>query len=168
MPMAGADRARPRAALLPALQLGLRSGLAAGVSIALAAALRLEFPIYAMIGAVIVTDLAPGKTRQLALQRLVGTVLGAAIGALVSVIGLVGPGAIGLSIGVTLFACHVIGLQGTAKLAAYVCGIVMLDHSAQPWAYAAFRLVETVLGVVVAVAVSAVPLLIRIEDKDGG
>ena len=162
--MASADRVLPGPALLPAFQLALRSGLAAGASIALAGAFGLEFPIYAMIGAVIVTDLVPGKTRELALQRLVGTVLGAAIGALVSVIGLVGPGAIGLSIGVTLFLCHVIRLQGTAKLAAYVCGIVMLDHSAQPWEYAALRLVETVLGVVVAVAVSSVRLLIRVED----
>jgi uncharacterized membrane protein YgaE (UPF0421/DUF939 family) len=133
--------------------------------VALADALQLGYPIYAMIGAVIVTDLSPAKTRELALQRLVGTVLGAAIGALVSVIGLVGPGAIGLSIAVTLFLCHALGLRGTAKLAGYVCGIVMLEHSAQPWEYAAFRVVETVLGVVVAVAVSVVPLLVRDERK---
>jgi uncharacterized membrane protein YgaE (UPF0421/DUF939 family) len=133
--------------------------------VALADALQLGYPIYAMIGAVIVTDLSPAKTRELALQRLVGTVLGAAIGALVSVIGLVGPGAIGLSIAVTLFLCHALGLRGTAKLAGYVCGIVMLEHSAQPWEYAAFRVVETVLGVVVAVAVSVVPLLVRDEGK---
>jgi uncharacterized membrane protein YgaE (UPF0421/DUF939 family) len=151
--------------LLPGLQLALRAGVAAGASVALADALQLGYPIYAMIGAVIVTDLSPAKTRELALQRLVGTVLGAAIGALVSVIGLVGPGAIGLSIAVTLFLCHALGLRGTAKLAGYVCGIVMLEHSAQPWEYAAFRVVETVLGVVVAVAVSVVPLLVRDEGK---
>lgn len=152
-------------ALLSPLQLSLRVGLAAGVSVGLAAALGLEFPIYAMIGAVIVTDLSPQRTRELGLQRLVGTVLGAAMGALVAMSGLLGPVAIGLSIAITLFLCHALKLQGTAKLAAYVCGIVMLDHSAQPWEYAAFRLVETVLGVVVAVAVSSVPLLIRVEDK---
>jgi uncharacterized membrane protein YgaE (UPF0421/DUF939 family) len=151
--------------LLPGLQLALRAGVAAGASVALADALQLGYPIYAMIGAVIVTDLSPAKTRELALQRLVGTVLGAAIGALVSVIGLVGPGAIGLSIAVTLFLCHALGLRGTAKLAGYVCGIVMLEHSAQPWEYAALRVVETVLGVVVAVAVSVVPLLVRDEGK---
>jgi uncharacterized membrane protein YgaE (UPF0421/DUF939 family) len=152
-------------ARLPAMQLALRSGVAASASVAIAIALELEFPIYAMIGAVIVTDLSPQTTRQLALQRLVGTVLGAGLGALVSMTGLVGPVAIGLSIAVTLFLCHALKLQGTAKLAAYVCGIVVLDYSAQPWEYAAFRLVETVLGVVVAVAVSAVPLLIRVEEK---
>lgn len=160
-----ADQPLPRVSLLPGLQLALRAGVAAGASVALADALQLGYPIYAMIGAVIVTDLSPAKTRELALQRLVGTVLGAAIGALVSVIGLVGPGAIGLSIAVTLFLCHALGLRGTAKLAGYVCGIVMLEHSAQPWEYAAFRVVETVLGVVVAVAVSVVPLLVRDEGK---
>jgi uncharacterized membrane protein YgaE (UPF0421/DUF939 family) len=149
---------------LPAMQLALRSGVAAAAAVAIAVALGLEFPIYAMIAAVIVTDLSSQRTRELSLQRLVGTVLGAALGALASMTGLIGPLAIGLSIALTLFLCHALKLEGTAKLAAYVCGIVVLDHSAQPWEYAAFRLVETVLGVVVAVAVSAIPLLIRAKD----
>jgi uncharacterized membrane protein YgaE (UPF0421/DUF939 family) len=153
------------AAWLPDLQLALRVGVAAGLSIALASALRLEFPIYAMIAAVIVTDLSPRQTRALGLQRLVGTVLGAGLGALVCSFGLSGSTAIGASICIALFLCQLLRLQGTARLAAYVCGIVMLEFSAQPWEYAAFRLVETVLGVVTAVAVSAVPLLIRIEGK---
>jgi uncharacterized membrane protein YgaE (UPF0421/DUF939 family) len=149
---------------LPAMQLALRSGVAACASVAIAIALGLEFPIYAMIAAVIVIDLSSQRTRELGLQRLVGTVLGAGLGALVSMTGLVGPLAIGISIALTLFLCHALKLEGTAKLAAYVCGIVVLDHSAQPWEYAAFRLVETMLGVVVAVAVSAIPLLIRAKD----
>jgi uncharacterized membrane protein YgaE (UPF0421/DUF939 family) len=147
------------------MQLGLRVGVAAGSSIALANALQLEFPIYAMIAAVIVTDLSPRQTRALGLQRLVGTVLGAGLGALVCTLGFSGAAAIGACICITLFLCHLLRLQGTARLAAYVCGIVMLEFSAQPWEYAAFRLVETVLGVVTAVAVSAVPLLIRVKDK---
>jgi uncharacterized membrane protein YgaE (UPF0421/DUF939 family) len=146
------------------MQLALRSGVAAAAAVAIAIALELEFPIYAMIAAVIVTDLSSQRTRELGLQRLVGTVLGAGLGALVSMAGLIGPLAIGLSIALTLFLCHALKLEGTAKLAAYVCGIVVLDHSAQPWEYAAFRLVETVLGVVVAAAVSAIPLLIRARD----
>ncbi len=150
---------------LPSLQLALRVGVAAGVSIALANALQLEFPIYAMIAAVIVTDLSPQQTRALGLQRLVGTVLGAGLGALVCTLGFSGAAAIGASICIALFLCQLLRLQGTARLAAYVCGIVMLEFSAQPWEYAAFRLVETVLGVATAVAVSAVPLLIRVEGK---
>jgi hypothetical protein len=54
-----------------------------------------------------------------------------------------------------------------AKVAGYICGIVLLDHSAEPWFYAFHRFIETGLGVVVAWAVTYVPKLIRMDDAGG-
>ena len=73
-----------RPSAVTALQVSTRASLAATLAVVVARRVDLEFPLYALIAAIIVTDLSPARTRQLSLQRLVGTVIGAAVGALVS------------------------------------------------------------------------------------
>src|SRR2546429_2580742 len=50
--------------LIPAFQLSLRAAVAAGLALVAAQLLRLEHPLYAMISAVIVTDLVPSQTAE--------------------------------------------------------------------------------------------------------
>lgn len=146
-----------------ALQLATRAAAGAVISVTIAQWLRLDFPLYAMIGAVIVTDLSPARTRQLALPRLAGTVLGACIGALA--VRWLGTGTLAIAAGVliAMFVAQSSGWSEAAKLAGYVCGLVVLEHGSEPWAYAMYRFIETVLGIAVAVGISLVPKLIVLE-----
>jgi uncharacterized membrane protein YgaE (UPF0421/DUF939 family) len=141
--------------------------VAAGLSIAIAKLFNLEYPIYSFLAAVIVTDLTLSQSRQLGLRRLLSTIVGAICGAALSPVLPPDAWAIGLSILVAMLICQLLQARDGAKVAGYICGIVVLDHSAEPWLYAYFRFTETVLGVAVAWMVSCVPKLLHIDESGG-
>lgn len=143
------------------MQLAVRAAAAAGISLALAGLLELEHPIYAMIAAVIVTDLSPVETRKLGLRRLVATIAGAFCGALLSAALGSGPVSAALSILAAMLVSSLLHAQDGARVAGYICALVVLYHGDEPWNYALFRSIETILGIVVAMLVSSVPKLLR-------
>ena len=147
--------------LVPAFQLSVRAALSAALAVALAQWLRLDHPLYALIAAVIVTEVTPAQTRSLGMTRLLGTVVGALVGAALSFVLPGGPWSIGVSILLAMFASHMLGLTEAAKVSGYVCAIIVLDHRNEPWSYALHRLFETALGIGVALCVSLAPTVLR-------
>lgn len=151
-----------------ALQVSSRAGAAAALAVFAAQTVHLQFPLYALIAAILVTDLSPARTRQLGLQRLIGTVIGASLGAAISIamshLEHVGLLTIAVGVSAAMLVSHLAGVKEAAKLAGYVCGIVLLDHHDHPWTYAAFRFVETVLGIAAAVTISFIPKFLKIEE----
>lgn len=170
-PTSAARRRFPGAGMITTgTQLALRAAAAAASSVAVARLCRFDRPIYALIAAVIVTDLSWSKTSKLGLQRLAATVLGAGCGAALSSLLPASWWAIGLSILIAVSVCQLLRLSEGAKVAGYICGIVMLAHNTQPWSYALSRLAETAIGIGMAWLVSFVPKLVHIDEagcRDG-
>jgi len=154
-----------RPTTIASLQLATRASTSAVLALALAQGLGLEYPIYALIAAIVVIDLSPARTRELSLQRILGTVLGAGFGVAFSISLGVNPWTIGIGIFASMCLCHPLRLHGAEKVTGYVCGIVMFDHAGAPFLYAAHRLAETLLGVAVAILISFVPKLLREADR---
>lgn len=151
--------------LLSGTQVAVRAAMSASLSTALATLLRLQLPMYAMLAAVIVTDLSPLQTRKLGFRRIVSTIVGAACGALLSTE--IRPGAweIGIGIFLVMLICNFLRVQNAAKTGGYICAIVLMGHASDPWTYALFRFVETIIGIVVAWLISCVPLLFQTEES---
>jgi uncharacterized membrane protein YgaE (UPF0421/DUF939 family) len=135
--------------------------------VAIAERLRLPFPIYSMIAAVIDTDLSAAQTRRLGAPRVAGTLIGGAVGA--ALISMLQPGPVAAMVGImsAMLISHLLRLSdAAAKVAGYVSGVVLLEHGSQPWLYAWLRLIEMLLGIVAAILVAFLPRLLRTEPHD--
>jgi uncharacterized membrane protein YgaE (UPF0421/DUF939 family) len=151
--------------LLIGSQLATRAALAAGISFATARALDLETPIFALIAAVVVTDRDPAETRQLAIRRVISTAIGAMCGvALAHVLGQTAWEAI-LAIFIAMMLSIAVTQLGDPKIAAYLCALIVINYGDEPFHYAFHRFIETVLGIVIAWAISLVPKLLEIEEE---
>jgi uncharacterized membrane protein YgaE (UPF0421/DUF939 family) len=145
------------------VQLTLRATVAAVVALVLANWLALAYPIYAFIAAVIVTDLDTATSRKLGFRRIIATVIGALCGAAFSFLVPHGPLGIGTGFLLAMLLALALGLGEGARVAGYICGIVLLDHSSEPWHYAFHRFIETMIGVVAAWSISYVPRLLDFD-----
>jgi uncharacterized membrane protein YgaE (UPF0421/DUF939 family) len=147
-------------------QLALRAAIAGAFAVAIAGYFSFDFPIFAFITAVIVTDLSAAESRKQGLARLVSTIVGAIWGAILAPVIPSGPLAVGFSVLVAMLTCQVFAGSGGARVAAFVCGVIVLASPAEPWLYALHRLAETILGVAVAWAISFVPKLFHFEENN--
>jgi hypothetical protein len=99
-----------------------------------------------------------------AARNIFGATLGAAISVAASTSQAAAP-TVALAVVGTMLISHLIGIPGAARLAGYVCAIVLVNFNDHPWTYAAYRCAETVLGIATAVVVSFIPKLIKVDES---
>ena len=148
---------------MAAAQLAIRASTAAALAFVAARYLALPYAQFAIIAAVIVTDVSATETRKLALPRIAGIFIGCALGAAMNAWLPVGAWTMALGIVAAMLCTVLLRVPGAAKLSGYVCAILLLNDLEQPWTEAFLRLVETLLGIGAAVLVSLVPKLISLE-----
>lgn len=130
----------------------------AGVlSILVAQRLRLPQSYWAAFSAFVVMGTDVGETMAASRNRLIGTAIGAILGA---VFALVGAQLVwfGIAVGATVLICESVGLGQSYRLACVTVAIIMLINTAEsPWRSAAYRFAEVALGILVALLISALP-----------
>ncbi len=144
----------------------IATGIAGIVSLYAAKFLRLPQGYWAAISSFIVLQSNVAATLSAARGRLIGTAIGAVIGAVfVRYLG-ASPLWLGLAAILTVLLCHALGLEDSYRLACVTVAIVMLINSGHSaWVTALYRFLEVSLGIVVAVVLAGI---LEHKEKLGG
>jgi uncharacterized membrane protein YccC len=146
-----------------------KTALAAALCWWIALRLGLHDGYWGAISAIIVLQSNVGSTVTASRDRLLGTLIGALLGFGFS---LFGPPLLSyiLALLVAVVACGLMGLRNSARLACVTITIVMLVHAeGSHWRLALDRVSQVILGIVVALAVTAfvLPDRARLRLRDG-
>jgi hypothetical protein len=121
------------------------------------------------ISAIIVLQSNVGATVTASRDRLIGTLIGAALGFAFSLFGVL-PWNFILAVLTAIVVCGLLGLRNSSRLAGVTIAIIMLVHKDGPrWELPADRVFEVILGIVVALAVTTLvfPDRARLRLRDG-
>lgn len=140
------------------LLLAVKTAMAAGICYWLARLAGLQDGYWGSISAIIVLQSNVGSTVTASRDRLIGTLIGAGFGAVFSLLG-EGLWVYLLAVVAAMVTCSLLGLKNSSRLAAVTVTILMLVHrTGSNWTLPLHRVIEVLLGIVVALAISTLVL----------
>ena len=141
---------------LVTLKQAVKAAVAGVLSVLAARWLKLPQEYWAAISALIVMQSNVGGTVRASWTRLAGTVIGAAVGTLVVLLWGANLAGFGLAVAATIILCALPRLNESFRLATVTVAIVMLTGAHEAgWIVALHRFLEVMLGIVVAIFVTA-------------
>jgi len=151
------------------LVLAVKTAVAAGICYWLARLAGLQDGYWGSISAIIVLQSNVGSTVTASRDRLIGTLIGAAYGAVFSLLGTeLWPYL--LAVITAMVTCSLLGLKNSSRLAGVTVTILMLVHrTGSNWTLPLHRVLEVLLGIVVALGISTFvfPSRARIRLRNG-
>jgi len=158
------------------LLLAAKTALAAALCYWLATLVHLQDGYWGSISAIIVLQSNVGSTVAASRDRLIGTLIGAAFGAGFSLAPMRVPLLLVylLAVILAMVTCSLLGLKNSSRLAGVTVTIILLVHRAKPgegsnWTLPMHRVLEVLLGIVVALGFSTLvlPSRARTRLRDG-
>ena len=147
------------------LVLAVKTAMAAGICYWLARLAGLQDGYWGSISAIIVLQSNVGSTVTASRDRLIGTLIGAAFGAVFSLFG-EGLWPYLAAVIIAMVTCSLLGLKNSSRLAAVTVTILMLVHrTGSNWTLPLHRVLEVLLGIVVALAISTLVLPSRAKAR---
>lgn len=142
---------------LPSITHAIRTAVAAMISVIIARLVQMPEAYWAAIATLVVMQSTLGATLTLSVERIVATAVGASVGALEA--NYFGANLIGFALAIFLVGLLSVAFRlekTTYRYASITLTIIVLiPRSAAPWSIALHRFIEVSVGIVVALAVSA-------------
>jgi uncharacterized membrane protein YccC len=145
-----------------------KTALAAALCWWIARLFGLQDGYWGAISAIIVLQSNFGATISASRDRIFGTLIGAALGFSCSLFGAL-PWNFIFAVLTAVILCGLLGLRNSSRLAGVTISIVMLVQTGSHWTLALHRVMEVVLGILVALAISTLvfPDRARLRLRDG-
>lgn len=138
--------------------LGLRTiktGLAVTVSVIVAQLLKIEYPFFVAMTAIISMDKTMGNSFKMGRNRIMGTFIGACIGVMLSYISRGNALLCGIGIILLILTCNKLHLQGSITIGGIVMMAIMVHTDKTPLFYGFHRTFDTMVGASISFIVNA-------------
>ncbi|MBL4936645.1 FUSC family protein [Clostridium sp. YIM B02515] len=133
----------------------IKTAIAVVISMIISKLLNMEYPFYTVIASIISMQSSVEASFKAGRNRMLGTLIGALIGFILSSIM---PGniiLIGIGIVAVIYICNIFNWEQSTSIACVVfCAIMINLKGGSPFFYSVNRLVDTFIGITVAVGVN--------------
>lgn len=139
------------------MKIGLRTiktGIAVGLTMVIAKALQIEYPFFAIVAALIAVQPTVSDSWRVGLNRILGTLIGAVVGVVLVSLFPANFALLGIGTIILITIMNRLGWNEAINIAGVVLIAIFLDVGVNHISYAFHRLVDTFIGISVAVLVN--------------
>ncbi|SHH86208.1 FUSC family protein [Clostridium grantii] len=133
----------------------IKTAIAVVLALGISRLMKTEYPFYSAIAAIISMQSSIIESFRVGKNRMLGTIVGAAVGLIFF---LISPGNLilsGIGIVVVIYICDSLGWNKAVSIACIVFCVIMTNLSGRnPFFYSISRILDTFIGIIIAVAVN--------------
>ncbi|OOM69673.1 aromatic acid exporter family protein [Clostridium sp. BL-8] len=132
----------------------IRVGISAALCMLASNLLKLKFPFFVLLPAVMPISTFFGETLKFGINRIIGTLIGAVIGVMLASIQTENTLLIGLGVIILIYVCNYLKWDSTTSIACLVFVSIMVSAKESAFEYSAHRLLDTFIGIVITTVVN--------------
>jgi uncharacterized membrane protein YgaE (UPF0421/DUF939 family) len=144
----------------------IKTAIAVIISILISRVFKTEYPFYAAIASIISMQSSVENSFKTGRNRMLGTIVGAAVGFICALISPENPLLIGIGIVCVIYLCNLLNWKESSSIAGIVfCAIMLNLKGNSAVIYSINRIIDTFVGIIVAIAVNYFVVPPKVEKE---